>query len=63
MKKSKYNFIKMIDGVRVLFNANTCALAVVNDEFMSVLNEIDRGTFLYESHDAQLIEKMIRYQE
>lgn len=60
MKKSKFNFIKMIDGVRVLFNANTCALAVVNDEFMSVLNEIDNGTFLYESHDAQLIEKMIK---
>lgn len=60
MKLSRYNFIKNINGEKVLFNANTCVLAVVNDDFFKVMDEIDSNTFKRENHDSKLISDMVR---
>lgn len=58
MKESKYNFIKNIDGVNVFFNSKTCALAVVDDNFMNVLNDIKKNKFKEDNYDKKLIGDM-----
>ena len=58
MKESKYNFIKNIDGVNVFFNSKTCALAVVDDNFMNVLNDIKENKFKEDNYDKKLIGDM-----
>ena len=51
MKVSKYNFIKNINDINVFFNAKTCALAVVDDNFMNVLNDIKEINFNEDNYD------------
>ena len=51
MKVSKYNFIKNINGVNVFFNAKTCALAVVDDNFMNALEDIEANNFIEDNYD------------
>jgi len=46
MKLSRYNLIKNFDGVNVFFNAMTCALAVVDDNFISVYNDVVSGQYI-----------------
>ena len=58
MKVSKYNFIKNINDINVFFNAKTCALAVVDDNFMNVLNDIKENNFKEDNYDKKLIEDM-----
>ncbi|WP_282927815.1 hypothetical protein, partial [Megamonas funiformis] len=58
MKVSKYNFIKNINGVNVFFNAKTCALAVVDDNFMNALEDIEANNFIEDNYDKKLIEDM-----
>jgi uncharacterized protein len=61
MKASKYNLIlDTEDGRKIAFNSTTCALAEVDDDFLDVLDNIDKINF--EDTDAkrkQLIQSMI----
>ena len=46
MKLSKYNFLKKYnDGSVIFFNAMTCALAIVDDDFLRAYEEVEKGIF------------------
>ena len=58
MKLSRYNFLKQYDDATIFFNATTCALAVVDENFLRVLNDVKNGTYDEKNYDAQLIADM-----
>lgn len=58
MKLSNYNFLKNYDGVNVFFNAKTCALAIVNDEFLQVYTDIENGLFDENKYSQALLSDM-----
>ena len=58
MKKSKYNIIKKIGDSNIAFNAMTCALAEVNDDFLAIMSDIDSGNFNSTNYDQELISNM-----
>lgn len=60
MKLSNYNFLKKIDNKTVFFNTRTCAMAVVNDDFLSVVKDIKTGMVNLQSYDSELIHNMKR---
>lgn len=46
MKLSKYNFLKEYpDGAVIFFNSLTCALAIVDDEFLKAYKALEDGCF------------------
>jgi len=58
MKLSKYNFLRTYDDVNVFFNSATCALAVVDENFLRVLEDIKNNSYDAEKYDSQLIADM-----
>lgn len=55
MKASKYNFIwDMENGKKIAFNAITCALAEVDDDFMNILENVDN--IKYEQLEGKKLE-------
>ena len=58
MKLSRYNFLKEFDGVKVFFNAGTCALAVVDENFLRVVDDVKNNRYDESKYDARLIADM-----
>ena len=58
MKLSRYNFLKQFDDATIFFNATTCALAVVDENFLQVVDDIKNNSYVEENYDAKLIEDM-----
>lgn len=58
MKVSRYNIFRKVDNVNIAFNSLTCALAVVNDDFISIVNAIENGIFDIENCDKDLLNSM-----
>ena len=58
MKLSRYNLIRNYEGTLVFFNAVTCALAVVDENFMRVIEDIKNGAYDEKNYDTELIAAM-----
>lgn len=58
MKLSKYNFLRQFDEVTVFFNAMTCALAVVDENFLRVVEDIKNNSYEETKYDPKLISDM-----
>lgn len=58
MKLSRYNFLKRYDDATIFFNAATCALAVVDENFLRVLEDVKNNSYDEKNYDAQLIADM-----
>lgn len=58
MKLSRYNFLKQFEGATVFFNAATCALAVVDENFLRVVEDVKNNCYDEKKYDSQLISDM-----
>lgn len=58
MKLSLFNILKEIDNVTIFFNAKTCALAVVDNNFMQVISDIRNNSYNESKYNSKLIEDM-----
>ena len=58
MKLSRYNFLKQYDDATIFFNATTCALAVVDENFLRVLDDVKNNSYDEKNFDAKLIADM-----
>ena len=58
MKLSRYNFLRQYDDATIFFNAVTCALAVVDENFLRVLDDVKNNSYDEKNYDAQLIADM-----
>ncbi len=58
MKLSRYNFLRQYDDATIFFNATTCALAVVDENFLRVLDDVKNNSYDEKNCDAQLIADM-----
>lgn len=58
MKLSRYNILKNYDDATIFFNATTCALAVVDENFLRVINDVKNNSYDEKNYDAQLIADM-----
>ena len=58
MKLSRYNFLRRYDDATIFFNAVTCALAVVDENFLRVLDDVKNNSYDEKNYDAQLIADM-----
>lgn len=58
MKLSRYNFLRQCDEVTIFFNATTCALAVVDENFLRVIDDVKNNSYDEKNYDAQLIADM-----
>lgn len=58
MKLSRYNFLKKYDDATIFFNATTCALAVVDENFLRVVEDVKNNSYDEKNYDAQLIADM-----
>ena len=58
MKLSRYNFLKQYDDATIFFNAATCALAVVDENFLRVVDDVKNNSYDEKNYDAQLISDM-----
>ena len=58
MKLSRYNFLKQFDEVTVFFNAMTCALAVVDEDFLRVVEDVKNNSYDEKKYSMQLISDM-----
>lgn len=58
MKLSRYNFLKHYDDATIFFNAATCALAVVDENFLRVVDDVKNNSYDEKNYDAQLIADM-----
>lgn len=58
MKLSRYNFLRQYDDATIFFNATTCALAVVDENFLRVLEDVKNNSYDEKNYDAQLIADM-----
>ena len=58
MKLSRYNFLKEYDGTTIFFNSLTCALAVVNDEFLQVYSDVENRVYDETKYDLKLLNDM-----
>lgn len=58
MKLSRYNFLKQFDEATVFFNAVTCALAVVDENFLRVVEDVKNNSYDETKYDSQLISDM-----
>ena len=70
MKLSRYNFLRQYDDATIFFNATTCALAVVDENFLRVLDDVKNNSYdeknyerlariVRDSLDMNLLEKII----
>ncbi|MBR0062470.1 MAG: SPASM domain-containing protein [Selenomonadaceae bacterium] len=58
MKLSRYNFLRQYDDATIFFNAATCALAVVDENFLRLLDDVKNNSYDEKNYDAQLIADM-----
>ena len=58
MKLSRYNFLRQYDNATIFFNAVTCALAVVDENFLRVVDDVKNNSYDEKNYDAQLIADM-----
>lgn len=58
MKLSRYNILRQYDDATIFFNAATCALAVVDENFLRVLGDVKNNSYDEAKYDAQLISDM-----
>ncbi len=58
MKLSRYNFLRQYDDATIFFNAATCALAVVDENFLHVFDDVKNNSYDEKNYDAQLIADM-----
>jgi len=58
MKLSRYNFLRQYEDATIFFNAITCALAVVDENFLRVLDDVKNNSYNEKNYDAQLIADM-----
>ena len=58
VKLSKYNFLRNYGGMNVFFNAYTCALAVVDSNFMKVISDVESDNYDETKYDKKLIDDM-----
>jgi len=58
MKLSRYNFLRQYDDATIFFNSTTCALAVVDENFLRVVDDVKNNFYVEENYDAQLIADM-----
>ena len=58
MKLSRYNFLRQFDDATIFFNAATCALAVVDENFLRAVDAVKNNSFDEKNFDAQLIADM-----
>ena len=58
MKLSRYNFLRRYDDATIFFNATTCALAVVDENFLRVLDDVNNNSYDEKNYDTQLIADM-----
>ena len=58
MKLSRYNFIKKHGDNTVFFNAVTCALAFVDENFLQAYDDVKNGIFDENGYDSSLIASM-----
>ncbi len=58
MKLSRYNFLRQYEDATIFFNAITCALAVVDENFLRVLDDVKNNSYDEKNYDAQLIADM-----
>ena len=58
MKLSRYNLLRQYDDATIFFNATTCALAVVDENFLRVLDDVKNNSYDEKNYDAQLIADM-----
>lgn len=58
MKLSRYNILRQYDDATIFFNAATCALAVVDENFLQVLDDLKNNSYDEAKYDAQLIADM-----
>ena len=58
MKLSRFNFLQQFEGVTVFFNAMTCALAVVDENFLQVVEDIKNNSYDEKKYSADLISDM-----
>ena len=58
MKLSRYNMLKKYDDTTIVFNAATCALAVVDENFLRVADDIKNNSYDEKKYDAELIGDM-----
>ncbi|MBQ4404740.1 MAG: radical SAM protein [Selenomonadaceae bacterium] len=58
MKLSRYNFLRQYDDATIFFNATTCALAVVDENFLRVFDDVKNNSYDEKNYDAQLIADM-----
>ena len=58
MKLSRYNFLRQFDDATIFFNAATCALAVVDENFLRAVDDVKNNSFDEKNFDAQLIADM-----
>ena len=58
MKLSRYNFLRQFDGTTIFFNAGTCALAIVDENFLRVVDDVKNNRYDEKNYDAQLIADM-----
>jgi len=58
MKLSRYKFLRQFDDATIFFNAATCALAVVDENFLRVLDDVKNNSYDEKNYDAQLIADM-----
>lgn len=58
MKLSRYNFLKRYEDATIFFNAMTCALAIVDENFLRAVDDIKNNSFDEKNFSPQLIEDM-----
>lgn len=58
MKLSKYNFLKQFYDKIIFFNAVTCALAIIDENFLQVVDDIKNNSYVEENYNSKLIEDM-----
>ena len=58
MKLSRYNFLRQYEDAMIFFNATTCALAVVDENFLRVLDDVKNNSYNEKNYDPQLIADM-----
>lgn len=58
MKLSRYNFLKQFDEATVFFNAMTCALAIVDENFLRVVDDVKNNCYDEKKYSPKLIGDM-----
>ncbi len=58
MKLSKYNYLKKFGNDTIFFNGMTCALAIVDENFLRAYDELQQGVFDASKYDRELVNNM-----